>query len=430
MTNTEINPFAPTSEIPQGIILTDSLDENVSNKAASAKAAYNLKRMIPSSGGGGFNIMGRRFVDFGVMPSCLASDANNFLPDGLVGSNATDGSNYPYSGVADENWPAALVQYADVIAKYDALVTAYPAYVSKHELGYDASGTIMTYYYTFKPKYYIQHAYIQAGIHGWEPDGVFALAEIMYLIANAYGSDLSPTIINNPELMYLRGNVAFTVVPVANPWGFNGRTICLGTSNYNRTVGAHNYNDAELNTNWDQNQAENVNIKNLLDVISDDLSFAFDLHTTVSLVTRDRYGCFYGGTTDGCPNTRSMFRTYEWLFEFYNVKYPAIVDGDTVPNPHTYGGMSGASIFAPATSGSFRTWCWNRYGVPAGTLEHADHVWSEDGSTSYPKQLHTSAAMSVAVNNYLNHIIQQVFQGYNVDDSWDVPSNEKYNGLG
>jgi hypothetical protein len=191
-------------------------------------------------------------------------------------------------------------------------------------------------------------------------------------------------------------------------------------------VGAHNANDAELNTNWDQNQAENVNIKNLLDVISDDLSFAFDLHTTVSLQTRTKYGCFYGGTTDGCPNTRSMFRTYEWLYEFYNVKYPLIVAGDTVPNPIG----TGASIFCPATSGSFRTWCWNRYGVPTGTLEHADHIWNDAGAANYPYPLHTSAAMSVAVNNYLNHILQQVYQGYNVDDSWDVPSNEKYNGLG
>lgn len=406
--------------------MTDNFVIKLIGSGAKQSVSSALVSLMNSGGigGSGFNIMGRRFVDFGVMPSCLASDPDNFLPDGLVGTDATDASNYS----VPDSYPDVLVKYADVIAKYDALVAKYPAYVSKHELGYDASGTIMTYYYTFKPKYYIQHAYIQAGIHGWEPDGVFALAEIMYLIANAYGSDLSPTIVNNPELMYLRGSVAFTVVPVANPWGFNGRTICLGTSSYNRTVGAHNYNDAELNTNWDQNQAENVNIKNLLDVISDDLSFAFDLHTTVSLQTRTKYGCFYGGTTDGCPNARSMFRTYEWLYEFYNVKYPLIVNGDTVPNQ--MGNGASISCPSPSSTGAFRSWCYQRYGIPSATLEHTDHIWNDAGATSYPYPLHTSVAMSVAVNNYLNHILQQVFQGYNVDDSWDVPSNEKYNGLG
>lgn len=426
MANTAIEPFGSGGELPAGYPLSTSLDENSARKAAAASLTYQLKRMISSGGSGSsFNIMGRRFVDFGVMPSCLASDANNFLPDGLVGSDATDGSNYQYSGVADENWPAALVKYADVIAKYDALVSAYPAYVSKHELGYDASGTIMTYYYTFKPKYHIQHAYLQAGVHGWEPDGVFALAEVMFLISNAYGGNLSPKIANNKELMYLRGNVAFTVVPCVNPHGFNNRSICLGTSSYLRQVAGHNANDVELNTNWNQSQAENVNIKTLLTSISNEISFAFDFHTSVSLQTRTKYGCFYGGVNSGCPITRSFFRTFEWLYEFYNVKYPAVVAGETVPSARG----SGASIWC-ATTNNFDGWCWRTFGIPAGTVEHTDHVWNDAGDANYPTQLHTSAAMSVAVNTYLNHILQQVYQGYKADSSTDVPSNEKFNGLG
>lgn len=62
MANTDINPFAPTSEIPQGIILTDSLDEYVSNKAATAKAAYNLKRMI---GAGANHWSGKTWYAYG-----------------------------------------------------------------------------------------------------------------------------------------------------------------------------------------------------------------------------------------------------------------------------------------------------------------------------------------------------------------------------
>lgn len=46
MANTNINPFGNNAVMPSGYPMTDSLDENVSNKAASAKAAYTLKRMM------------------------------------------------------------------------------------------------------------------------------------------------------------------------------------------------------------------------------------------------------------------------------------------------------------------------------------------------------------------------------------------------
>lgn len=419
MANTNINPFAPTSEIPQGIILTDSLDENVSNKAASAKAAYNLKRMIPSSAGGGNGVIETGFVDFGTMPSCLATDANNFLPDGVSASETND-----------LGWPDALVKYTDVIAKYDALVAAYPAYVEKHSCGNDASGTIPMYYYTFTPKYPVQHVYLQAGVHGWEPDAVFALAEIMYLIANAYGGNLSPKIEGNDALMFLRGRVKFTVFPVVNPWGFNRRSDCYvgdasgeGHGGTSKRRAQNNYNNTQLNGSWGSTQAENVMVRTLLDSISSELSFAIDMHSTVWDDTRTKYGCFYGGVPDGGPNVRTMLRTWEWLYEFYDVKYPNIVDGDTCPNAldATY-----ASVGVTTGTGSFRGWFYNRYNKPASTIEFSDHVWSDDGSTNYPKPLHTSAALSVAVNMYLNHILQQVYDGYTLDMSTDVPQSDKH----
>lgn len=422
MANTNINPFAPTSEVPQGVVLTDSLDENVSNKAASAKAAYNLKRMIPSVGGGGFNIMGRGFVDFGTMPSCLATDANNFLPDGVSATETDSAGN-----------PAALVKYSDVVAKYDALVSAYPDYVSKQTFGNDASGTIPIYYYTFKPKYYIQHVYLQAGVHGWEPDPVFALAEIMYLIANAYGGDLSPKVANSKELMYLRGNVAFTIVPCVNPWGFNRRSDCYvgdasgeghgGTSK--RNVSQNNANGVQLNAAWTGSEAEATYVRTLLDSIASELSFTMDMHSTVWSDTRTKYGCFYASLIDGCKNVRTLFRTWEWLYEFYGVKYPNIVDGDTCPN------KIGSYASIGFTNGGFKKFCYDRYnGIATSNVEFSDHVWSDDDSTTYPKPLHTSAALSVAVNMYLNLILQQAYDGYNVIALTDVPSSDKHTTIG
>lgn len=369
----------------------------------------------------GFNIMGRGFVDFGTMPSCLATDANNFLPDGVSASEIDSAGN-----------PAALVKYADVVAKYDALVSAYPAYVSKHSFGNDASGTIPMYYYTFKPKYYVQHVYLQAGVHGWEPEAVFALAEIMYLIANAYGGSLAPKVVDNDELKYLRGNVAFTVVPCVNPWGFNRRSDCYvgdasgeghgGTSK--RSVSQNNANGVQLNGAWNGNATEAVYVRTLLDNISSELAFAIDMHTTVWNNTRNKYGCFYGGFNTNGKNVRTIWRTYEWLYEFYGVKYPNIVNGDTCPN--VIGNYASVGIL----TGCFHDWCLNRYGVQAGTMEFSDHVWSEDDSTNYPKPLHTSAAMSVAVNMYLNHILQQVYDGYRIIGETNVPDADKLTTIG
>lgn len=101
MATTNINPFAPTSEIPEGIILTDSLDENVSNKGASAKAAYTLKRMIS---GGGNHWSGKKWYGFGTSITNTSSEGKyatylaalsgmTFVNKGMSGSGITKSSN-------------------------------------------------------------------------------------------------------------------------------------------------------------------------------------------------------------------------------------------------------------------------------------------------------------------------------------------------
>lgn len=433
MTDININPFGQNATMVAGYPIADNLNTNSAQQALSAKQGVELKERIDNIFGGlGYNIIGRGFVDFGTMPSCLSSDPNNFLPNSI----SADGTN-------------ASVKYSDVIAKYDALVSAYPTYVSKQLMGNDASGTIPIYCYTFTPKYYIQHIYLQAGVHGWEPEAVFALAEIMYLISNAYGGNLSPKVENNDALRYLRGSVKITVVPCVNPWGFNNRGNCEIDK---RDIAQNNYNNKQLNAEWDSNQAESVHIRALLDSIASSLSFAIDMHTTVRPDTRFRYGCFYGAIPNGSPNTRTMFRTWEWLYRFYDAKYPFIVNGDSVPNmlDDTY-----ASV-GVTNSGSFRGWFFSRYGKPACTIEFSDHTWTEDESYYDPTHqrqgdkpgwvqpvnplpadangngipLHTSTALSVAVNMYLNHILQMVYDGFTVDLSTDVPQSDKHPARG
>lgn len=379
-------------------LLSSDFTVTAPNKALSLTGANLLYQLISNVNIGGVPAGGLHcFNDFGEMPSCVYGDANAFLEDGVDGSGN------------------AIIKYSDVIAKYDALVSAYPAFVTKQTLGYDASNTIEMYSYTFTPKYYKQCIYLQAGVHGWEPDPVFALAEIMYLICNSYGSEsLSPTIINNNVLKYIRGNVKIVVVPVVNPWGFNNRADC-GIDK--RQQAQNNYNGVQLNSAWNGDEPECVYVRNIISSISSELSFAIDMHSTVWTDSLTRYGCFYGGVNRNAENVPTIYRTYEWLYEFYNVKYPSIVQGATVPNP-TSGGYASVGYM----TGTFNSWIYTTYNVQASTMEFSDHVWTS--------ALHTSVALSVAVNMYLNQILQQLNDEYKNVTPIDIPSSDYYPAKG
>ena len=316
--------------------------------------------------------------DYGVMPSCLQGDSGAFLQDGV-----DSGGN-------------AIIKYADVIAKYDELVTAYPGYIKKKELGFDASGTIPMYAYSLEPKYPTQSIYLQAGVHGWEPDPIFALAMITTLIANAYGTTNGDGLkVDDNALKFIRENVKITIVPCVNPYGFNNRADC-GIDK--RAQAQNNSKGIHLNQAWnsnDSNAAEAIAVRTLIESIKDELSFAIDMHSTVWEDSRSRYGCFHAGVNEGSVSLLTVFKTYEWLYKFYNIKYPSIVQGDSVPNLLGNGYASIGTM-----TGVFNSWIYSTYGIESTTMEFSDHVWTPE--------LHTSVAMSVAVNMYLNQIIQHI----------------------
>ena len=316
--------------------------------------------------------------DYGVMPSCLQGDSGAFLQDGV-----DSGGN-------------AIIKYADVIAKYDELVTAYPGYINKKELGLDASGTIPMYAYTLEPKYPTQSIYLQAGVHGWEPDPIFALAMITTLIANAYGTTSGDGLkVDDNALKFIRENVKVTIVPCVNPYGFNNRADC-GIDK--RAQAQNNSKGINLNAAWNSNNsnaAEAIAVRTLIESIKDELSFAIDMHSTVWQDSLSRYGCFHAGVNEGSVSLLTVFKTYEWLYKFYDIKYPSIVQGDSVPNLLGDGYASIGTM-----TGVFSSWIYSTYGIESTTMEFSDHVWTPE--------LHTSVVMSVAVNMYLNQIIQHI----------------------
>jgi hypothetical protein len=199
-----------------------------------------------------------------------------------------------------------------------------------------------------------------------------------------------------------------------NPWGFNNRADC-GIDK--RQQAQNNYNGVQLNGAWSGNEPECVYVRNIISSISGELSFAIDMHSTVWTDSLTRYGCFYGGVNRNAENVPTIYRTYEWLYEFYNVKYPSIVQGATVPNP-TSGGYASVGYM----TNTFNSWIYTTYNVQASTMEFSDHVWTS--------ALHTSTALSVAVNMYLNQIVQQLNDEYKNTTPTDIPAAEYYPAMG
>lgn len=145
--------------------------------------------------------------------------------------------------VGKSEYDAGLKQttlYQEVIALYDALMSDEPTHITKTELGL-ASGGQTIYEYAFSPYAYTgslgSDAQIRknpvilmdAGIHGFEKNSVYALYYFLNDLVNNWQDD--------PVLTAIRQNVIIKVIPVSNPDGFNRDRY-------------YNANDVNINRNF------------------------------------------------------------------------------------------------------------------------------------------------------------------------------------
>lgn len=136
-------------------------------------------------------------------------------------------------GSADSRFDADAMTAQDVYDAYDGLVSAYPAYVTKKDLGVDASGEYHIYQYTFAPptqdlinsstgnvldstRHCLQKLLVTTGTHGNSSDGdhtdsIISTYNIMKMLCQSYYGD--------PVLSFLHENVEIDVIPCVNPWG-------------------------------------------------------------------------------------------------------------------------------------------------------------------------------------------------------------------
>ena len=127
----------------------------------------------------------------------------------------------------------SAVTVAQVYGWYDALVEAYPDYVTKHDWGMDASNTYNIYSYSFIPEALEDNnnlfgsvktypkMLLRGGCHGNGTSGdhtnmIHALYFLLYDVCHNHGQ--------NDFLTYLRYNVQLEVLPLMNPWGVQNKS--------------------------------------------------------------------------------------------------------------------------------------------------------------------------------------------------------------
>lgn len=172
---------------------------------------------------------------------------------------------------------------SEVYAIYDELVTLYPDYVNKSEIGKDSAGNSI-YQYTFAHKlppygksvangdsYDITYGgwetdprpveLIISGVHGDEKGAVWGLALLMKDLCNATSED---------AMSFVKNNVVVKVIPIVNVWGFDANTRL-------------NYNGVNLNRDYvSATQAETMVVKKFYSENYDNAICIYDYHNTVA----------------------------------------------------------------------------------------------------------------------------------------------------
>ena len=146
------------------------------------------------------------------------------------------------------------------------------------------------------------------------------------------------------------------------------------------------HNLLRINSNRDCFERKLNETRNVLGVVEkyrDIIDVAFDLHTT----TTEDWGDYLTVYPDALPHSKEFVELNN-LLRSHNIKgrEPRVV-------------YSGSSSNYPTGSNaaSFASYMTENLGIPTCTLEHSDLI--------FDKSLGTSAAMTRAVELYLNHIL-------------------------
>ena len=192
---------------------------------------------------------------------------------------------------------SSVYSLSEIIAGYDALVSAYPGYVTKTDMGVDSSGDYHVYKYVFSPasvdlmltsvsgNYFNASThpvvYMDAGLHGEEKPITRALLNFMTKVCESADEDGS--------FGWLRRNVKFIIIPVVCPYGYvNSLRYNANHVNINRnfdTAVWSNGTDDPTSSDYrgasPASEKETQYVQSIVDELSSQLTtaFYFNWHT-------------------------------------------------------------------------------------------------------------------------------------------------------
>ena len=252
---------------------------------------------------------------------------------------------------------------------YEPLRRLRPEYISKTVIGTDTSGKYQMWLYDFCPDNYDTCVFLQSGVHPIETEGYLGLARMMEMIAKN-------------ELPELCSRVRFLVIPVVSVYGVSKKA--QADSIIKRYDIPHNVLCINSNRDcYDRQLKETQNVLAVVDKYKDVIDFGFDLHTT----TTEEWGDYLTVYPDNLPH-RKEFVALNDALRSRNIKgrQERIV-------------YRGCSSEYPTGSNetSYASYIMEEIGIPMCTLEHSDFI--------FDSALGTSAAITRAVELYLNHIM-------------------------
>lgn len=271
---------------------------------------------------------------------------------------------------------------AEMYAAWDALMAAYPDYITKTVCSYaDTSGEYEMRRYDFVPEsgIYDKTIYVQAGAHGSELSGQVSLLRIAQIICEEWTT--------NKQVAYLRNHVRIVINPIVCPWAHDNGGLCSSTGiNVNRNydgfwipVTGASYNSGT----YPFENKENQWVRDIiLDIGADNIWYAFDFHDAGSTST---YGDYWVNFNAFLPEARSNVKQM--------IKY--LCDKNVEGTPDIW------HVADTGAYGAFANWTNKTLGIPSSTVESCYDVKTFDAEF-----------MNKAVEVYFNTILVSTMGDY------------------
>ena len=271
--------------------------KNFNTSAFAVSKSGKLRIAVGNSGGTSINnmaVLDTLTLDLIVKKEDLPVSA--FVRNGsMIGNPPTSDYIGQHTDTSGFN---QTTDYATAIAPWRDLPTDASGYIAETDLGAIYEDGSHQYKYTLTPPNrsisgkVLPHVFITTSLHGHEKSATYGL---LYLI-----QDMLEHSTDDPTLFYLRNYVRFTILPMANPYGWDANSS-FGTHggirhnengvNLNRNFGTSawsNYDDDPDYTTPDEynyrgtaqfSEAETKNIKSALIATHNDISLLVDIHT-------------------------------------------------------------------------------------------------------------------------------------------------------